>query len=230
MAGFLTASLSALWLGILTSISPCPLATNIAAISFISRRMGNPVRVFVTGLFYTIGRSLTYVAIAWVIVSSLLSMPALSYILQKYINVALGPLLILTGLVLLDILPLPMPGGSMRSGMQKRVEAMGIWGAILLGVIFALSFCPVSAALFFGSLIPVALMQKSGFSLPAIYGIGTGLPVLIFSLLIALGAHKVAAAYNKIAAFERWARRVTGGLFIAVGIYFCLTYIFGIYL
>ncbi len=230
MTAFFAATLTALWLGILTSISPCPLATNIAAVSFVSRRMGHPAKVFMTGVFYTFGRMLTYMGIAALIVASLLSMPALSRFLQKTVNMALGPLLILTGLVLLDVLPLPLPSSGMGGRMQRRVESMGILGSILLGIVFALSFCPVSAALFFGSLIPVALAQKSGIVLPAVYGIGTGLPVLIFSLLIALGATRVAAAYDKIAVFERWARRVTGGLFIVVGVYFCLIYILRIQL
>jgi cytochrome c biogenesis protein CcdA len=113
--------------------------------------------------------------------------------------------------------------------MQKRFESWGIWGAGLLGVIFALSFCPISAALFFGSLIPLSVKSGSGLMLPALYGLGTGLPVLLFAVLIAFGAQWVGRAFNKLTQLELWIRRVTGGIFILVGIYYCLMYIFNIF-
>lgn len=162
------------------------------------------------------------------LVSSLLSAPMLSYNLQKYMNLAMGPLLILVGMVLLQLISFNIGGSGVSEKMQKRVEGMGVWGAGLLGVVFALSFCPTSAALFFGSLLPLALKQESGFMLPGVYGIATGLPVLLFAILIALGANKVAKAYNRVVAFEKWARFITGTIFVVVGIYFSLTHIFGI--
>ena len=113
--------------------------------------------------------------------------------------------------------------------MQKRVEVLGMWGALLLGVLFALSFCPVSAALFFGSLIPLALRCESGVILPSAYGIATGLPVLTFAVLIAMGAKCVGQAYDKLVPVEKWARRITGAIFILVGIYYCLVHVFGLF-
>lgn len=229
MAEFLLAVASAFWLGILTSISPCPLATNIAAISFVGRRVASPFRVFLTGLLYTGGRTLTYLVLGVLLVSSLLSAPAVSHLLQKYMNKLLGPLLILVGMILLELIQLKFSGSGVSGKMQKRVEAMGMWGALPLGVVFALSFCPVSAGLFFGGLIPVALQYESGFIIPSAYGLATGLPVLVFAVLIALGAKRVGQAYNKLVAFERWARRITGVIFIGVGIYYCLSQIFGVF-
>ena len=218
---------SAFWLGVLTSISPCPLATNIVAISFVSRRVESPRSVLFSGVLYTAGRAATYVLLGMLLVASLLSAPFISHVLQKYMNAALGPLLILVGMVLLELISFNM-GGGLNTTMQKRVEAMGLWGAVFLGVIFALSFCPTSAALFFGSLLPLAVNRQSGILLPAVFGIGTGLPVLIFAGLLGFGANRVAKAYDRIVAFERWARRITGVIFIVVGIYFCLTNIFGV--
>jgi cytochrome c-type biogenesis protein len=218
---------SALWLGILTSISPCPLATNIAAISFISRRVHSPRTVALTGALYTLGRALTYLVLAWLLVASVLAAPQLSHFLQKYMNKALGPILILVGMVLLDLITLRLPGGTCGTGkLQRRAESAGIWGAGLLGAVFALTFCPVSAALFFGSLIPLAIKYESRLVLPSLYGVGTGLPVLAFGVLIAIGAEAVARAFQKLTQFEAWARRFTGGLFIAIGVYFTLAYIF----
>jgi cytochrome c-type biogenesis protein len=228
MTELLIGAASAFWLGILTSISPCPMATNIAAISFVGRRVASPRKVLLTGLLYTAGRTLTYLVLGVLLVSSLLSAPGLSHALQKYMNKALGPILIVVGMILVELIQINISGPGVSERMQKRVEALGMWGALLLGVVFALSFCPLSAALFFGSLLPLALRCQSGVLLPAAYGVATGLPVLVFAVLIALGANCVGAAYNKLVPFEKWARRVTGGIFILIGIYYCLTYIFGL--
>lgn len=221
---------SALWLGILTSISPCPLATNIAAISFIGRHVGNPRRVFVSGLLYTGGRMLTYLVLGSLLVSSLLSVPYLSHLLQKYMNKILGPLLIVVGMFLLELIQLPFAGSGVSGKMQKMAEAGGLWGALLIGVVFALSFCPISAALFFGSLLALATKCGSRILLPLFYGLGTGLPVFFFAILIATGARSIGKAFDQVSRVERWARRATGAIFILVGIYLTLTHIFNLHI
>jgi len=226
MTEYLIGAGSALWLGILTSISPCPLATNIAAISYIGRKVGNSRQVFLTGLLYTLGRTLAYLGLAFVLVASVLSVPQMSLFLQKYMYLVLGPLLIIVGMFLLGLIQLSMGGSGMSEGLQKRVDAMGVWGALLLGVVFALSFCPTSAALFFGSLVPLSLKVNSSFTLPAIYGVGTALPVTVFAVLLATSAQSVGKAYNVLAKIEWWARMLTGWIFILVGIYFSLKYVF----
>ncbi len=217
---------TALWLGILTSISPCPLATNIAAISFISKRVDLPRAVLAAGLIYTLGRMLAYLVVAVIAVVGILSIPGLANFLQEYMNKALGPLLIIIGVVLLEVIPLRFSfGGSTR--LQEAAERRGLWGAGLLGVVFALSFCPVSAALFFGSLIPLAVGAGSTIALPLIYGLGTALPVVLFAALLAFATQAVGKAYNRLKAFEYWARRVTGGVFIVIGLYYTITCTFG---
>lgn len=226
MDGIFLGSASALWLGILTSLSPCPLATNIAAVSYVGKQIGRPRRVFAAGLVYSLGRALTYLVLGLLLVSSLLSAPIISHWLQKYMNKLLGPILILVGMALLELIQLNLGGAGMARKMQKGIDTSGLWGAGLLGAVFALSFCPVSAALFFGSLIPLAIKYGSGMILPGLYGIGTGLPVLVFAILIAQGARSMRAAFERITRIEVWARRVTGVIFIGVGIYYSLSYIF----
>lgn len=228
MTEMLAGLASALWLGILTSISPCPLATNIAAISYVGRRVDNPFKVFVTGLLYTGGRAITYLVLGVLLVASLLSVPSVSHVLQKYMNKLLGPILILIGMVLLELIRFKTSGSGVSEKMQKRVEVWGMWGGLLLGIVFALSFCPISAALFFGSLIPIAVRIKSGLLIPAVYGIGTALPVLVFALLIAFGAKSIGRTFNRLASFELWARRITGVVFIVIGVYYSLAGIFGV--
>jgi cytochrome c-type biogenesis protein len=228
MTEFVVGVGSALWLGILTSISPCPLATNIAAISYIGRKLGNARQVFLTGLLYTLGRTVAYLALAFVLVASVLSVPQLSLFLQKYMHLVLGPILIVVGMFLLGLIELNLGGKGMGEGLQKRVDSMGIWGALLLGFVFALTFCPTSAALFFGSLIPLSLKVNSSFALPMVYGVGTALPVLVFAVLLATSGQSVGKAYNVLAKIEWWARMATGVVFVALGIYFSLKYVFGV--
>jgi cytochrome c biogenesis protein CcdA len=226
MDSYLLALISAFWLGILTSISPCPMATNIAAISFISRRVGHPRRVLFTGMIYTGGRTFTYLALGIVLVASLLSTSELSLFLQKYMNKFLGPILIIVGMFLLELIQFRPSGRGVSDGFQKRAETYGMWGAGLLGIVFALSFCPISAALFFGSLIPLSLQHNSSIAMPVLYGIGTSLPVLVFAAIIAFGAQSLGKAFNILSVIEKWARRITGTVFILVGIYYCMIYIF----
>ena len=220
---------SALWFGILTSISPCPLATNIAAISFIGRRVDRPHAVIATGFLYALGRTIVYVVLAGLLVSSLLSAPTVSHMLQKYMNKILGPLLILVGMILLGLIEIHTRGSSIGSRVGHRAERWGIWGGLLLGVVFALAFCPSSAALFFGSLLPISIKYESRLLLPLAYGVGTALPVILFALAIAAGAGAVARAFQQVAVFERWARTATGVIFIGVGVYFSLVFIFRVW-
>jgi cytochrome c-type biogenesis protein len=220
---------SALWLGILTSISPCPLATNIAAVSYVGRRVGSTRAVLLSGGLYTAGRTLTAVVLGAAAVWSLMSMVAVSSFLQGGFHRALGPLLIVVGLLLLGVFTLNLPGFGVRDGLQERVDRWGVWGAGLLGVVFALSFCPVSAGLFFGSLVPLAVDQGSPLLLPSLYGIGTALPVAVFAVLLAGGAGWLGKALDRVQTFEFWARRVTAVVFIGVGVYETLRSTFGLF-
>jgi cytochrome c-type biogenesis protein len=228
MESFWLAAGSACWLGILTSISPCPLATNIAAISYIGRQVNKPSHVLLAGLLYTLGRAVTYVTLGMLLVISALSVPELALFLQRYMNKILGPVLIVTALFLLNVIRINLPGAQISEKLQKRLAASGVWGAAILGLLFALSFCPVSAALFFGSLIPIAIEQESSVAMPTIYAVGTALPVVTFAILISLGTRFVGIVFNRLSVIERWARRITGVVFLLVGVYYVLVYFFNI--
>lgn len=225
---WLLAAGTALWLGVLTSVSPCPLATNLAAISWLAKGIRSPRLVFLAGALYTAGRAATYAALAFVLVASALSVPQLSSILQTHVNKWLGPLLILVGMFLLGLVEFRFSTRVSSDKLEQKLYERGVWGSGLLGMLFALSFCPVSAALYFGSLLPLALQHKSSFGLPALYGIGTGLPVLVFAWLLAAGAKSVGEAFDRVAALERYARPATGAVFVVVGIYLSLVHIYGV--
>ena len=219
----------AVWLGILTSISPCPLATNVAAISFLSSRLQRPGRILAAGLLYTLGRMAAYAALAVLAVAGILSIPGAAGFLQMHMNRLLGPVLILVGMVLLELISFRTPSLLDGQKLQGRVEKAGLLGAAALGFLFALSFCPVSAGLFFGRLVPLALEHGSALVPAAAYGVGTAAPVVVFAVLFALGARAVGAWFNRLSRFDRWARGATGVVFIAAGVYYCLRYIFRIF-
>ena len=230
MSEFLLAIVTAAWLGFLCSISPCPLATNIAAISFVGRKVGKVGAVLGAGLLYTLGRTLTYAILGMLLVGGLTAASALSHVLQKYMNLLMGPLLILVAMVLLGLIRFRTgSGGGIGESVRRRAEQFGVCGAFLLGVLFALSFCPTSAALFFGSLLPLAVRLESGVILPGVFGIATGLPVLLFAFLLAFSANKVGRAYHRLAGFEVWAQRITGVVFLAAGFYLTLTLIWKLF-
>jgi len=226
---FTLAILSALWFGVLTSISPCPLASNIAAISFIGRRAHEPRHVLLSGLFYTAGRTAAYVALGWVVTAGLLMSGDLSRFLQQYMNQILGPVLLVVGLVLLGWLGAGLFNFNLAgAGVQGRAATGGARWAFVLGVLFALSLCPVSAGLFFGGLVPLAATQESRLLLPTVYGIGTAVPVIAFALLIAFASKQVGKWFDRLTHIEKWVRSITGTVFVLAGIYYCLRHIYGL--
>jgi cytochrome c-type biogenesis protein len=247
MLAYLLYALAALYLGLLTSISPCPLATNIAAISYVGRKVGDTRWVMAAGLLYTLGRCLLYLTLAVVIATTAMSIPAIALFLQKYGTMVLGPVFLLLGMLLVGLVVISGGGASMTEGMQRRIDAMGIWGALVLGVLFAVAFCPTSAVWFFGLValllgseagavvgqlakigisLPDASLPGATVVLPLIYGIGTAVPVLLVAFLLAYSAQSVGKTYNALSKIEWWARQATGWLFIMAGVWFSLKYAF----
>jgi cytochrome c biogenesis protein CcdA len=218
---------SALWLGILTSISPCPLATNIAAVSFVARNLGSSKKTLWSGFLYAAGRMVTYVTIAVLTVASLLSLPEVSFFLETNMHKIIGPLLIVVGIVLLGVLPVSFSTSLASSSVQEKAGKWGIWGSGILGIVFALSFCPLSAALFFGSLIPLAIDGKSAVLMPSVYGLGTALPVVAFALVMAFGMQSIGRVFDKLTQMEKWARKLTAVIFICAGLYLLLKNLIG---
>ncbi|TKG97147.1 sulfite exporter TauE/SafE family protein [Puteibacter caeruleilacunae] len=213
--------LSAFLLGLMTAISPCPLATNITAIGFISKDIESQRKVFISGLVYTLGRAIAYTGIGLLFFFSA-SQFEFEGFFQEWGEKILGPLLVVIGLFMLGILKLSIPGvGSLTQMMEKRSNS-GFWGVLLLGIVFALAFCPYSGVLYFGMLMPMTISSASGLYLPIFFAIATGIPVIIFAWLIAFGVGTIGNVYNKLKTFETWFRRIVAILFIAVGIYYIL--------
>ena len=219
MAAFWIAVGSALWLGILTSISPCPLAPNVAAVSYVGRQVGSARRALLSGVLYTAGRTLAYVVLGATAVWSLMSLVSVSSFLQGVFPRLLGPLLIVLGLLLLGLFRVSLPGFGWSERLQQRVDRLGVWGAALLGLVFALSFCPVSAGLFFGGLVPLATEHGSPLLLPAAFGVGTALPVAVFAVALAVGVSWLGTALDRVQTLERWARPLTAVVLLGVGVY-----------
>ncbi len=216
---FITAAI----LGLMTAISPCPLATNISAIGFISRDLADRRRVFLNGLVYTLGRAITYVGIALIIFFGA-GQVDISGWFQKWGEKVLGPLLIIIGLFMLDIIKLKLPGG--KGSLAEKLGEKGrksYLSTLLLGILFAMAFCPYSGVLYFVMLIPMTVASAEGLYLPLIFAIATGIPVIIFAWLLAYAVGNVGRMYSRIRTFELWFRRVVAVLFIGVGIWYILS-------
>ena len=212
--------LLALLLGLLTAISPCPMATNIAAVAYVSRRMTQRRYAVITGTLYILGRMFSYSVLGILIIVTGLEIPGVASLLQDFGEQILGPLLIVVGLIMLNINRISFTlGGGKLSSIGGKVADWGMIGGFLLGALFALAFCPYSAVLFFGVLIPLALKSSSGVALPAVYALGTGLPVLVFGTLISFGVARVSTWLNALNRAEKVIRIIVSVIFIGVGVY-----------
>jgi len=210
---------TAFLLGLMTAISPCPLATNITALAYISKDVANKRRVFLNGLYYTIGRTLSYTILGLIIYLGA-SKFHVSHTIQSNGERWLGPLLIVIGIFMLDIIKLPGSSGNLMQHFADKVKMGNGWGALLLGMIFALAFCPYSGVLYFGMLMPMVLSQPSGLILLPDFAVATGLPVILLAYLLAFSIGGLGNFYNHVKSFEIWLRRIVAVLFILTGFYF----------
>ena len=217
--------LTAFLLGLMTAISPCPLATNITAIGFIGKDIDSQRKVFVNGLIYTLGRAISYTGIGLLFFFGASQFEFAGFF-QEWGEKILGPLLIIIGFFMLGILKIKIPGmGSITEKMENKTKS-GFWGVLLLGVVFALAFCPYSGVLYFGMLMPMTISSVRGLYLPIFFAIATGIPVIIFAWLIAFSVGSIGNVYNKIKVFELWFRRIVAVVFIVVGLYYIFTIYF----
>jgi len=213
--------MTALLLGLMTAISPCPLATNITAVGYISKDLENRNRVFFNGLSYTLGRAITYTLIPLIIYFGA-DQFKFSGFFQRYGEKIIGPLLLLIGIFMLDVIRINFPGfGRLSEKMEKR-KTWRFIDALLLGIVFALAFCPYSGVLYFGMLVPLTLSTTSGLYLPVIFAIATGIPVIIVAWVLAYTVSGIGGVYNKIKIFELWFRRVIALVFIIIGVYYII--------
>ena len=223
----LLAAAGALWLGVLTSISPCPLAMNVLAVSYLSRQADRK-RLLPCWLAYVLGGAVTYLTLGAMAVWGLTSVPALSRFVQKYAAALLGPVLVLAGMVLAGLIQSPR-ALRFSSAATTRAAGGGVAGAALLGALLALSFCPSSAALYFGGLVPLSLEHRSVLLLPALYALGAALPVILLSLLLWASSTRHAAALSSLSRAQSWIARASGAAFIVVGVYECLHQVWGLF-
>lgn len=212
--------LSALVLGLMTAISPCPLATNITATAFISKNITNKRLVFLSGIVYSLGRAFSYSTIGLI-----LYFGASKFHISRFFNQNgekyLGPILIIIGLMMLNVIRLNfLSKSNFTERLTSKFKNRGLLGAFLIGVIFALAFCPYSGALYFGMLIPMTISSADGLYLPLVFALGTGLPVILFAYLLAFTAGQISGFYNKITKIEKIMRLVAGVVFILTGLYY----------
>ena len=218
--------LTAFLLGLLTAVSPCPLATNITAIGFISKDIESKDRTFLLGILYTIGRMVAYsllgALLIWMLRRGFDTFDLQSKVSQ-WGEMLLSPVLIVMGLVMLFGDRLPLSGFDLNAS-EKSGRLRGAWGSLLLGILFAMAFCPTSGMFYFGMLIPMSASATGGYALPAVYALATGLPVVIVAWIIAYSIGNIAGFYKKMQVFQKWLNRMVAVLFIIVGIYYAYTF------
>lgn len=218
---------TAFLLGILTAISPCPLATNITAIGYISKDIESRHRVFWGGILYTVGRIITYTVLGFILIPILregASMFAIQKAVSKYGEIFIAPALILIGLFMLFGHKLNLPKFGFNGGDNDKLKSKGAWGALLLGVLFSLAFCPTSGVFYFGMLMPMSAAETGGYLLPVVFAIATGLPVIIVAWILAYSVAGLGKFYNRMQIFQKWMNKIIALLFIAVGIYYAYTF------
>jgi sulfite exporter TauE/SafE len=217
--------LMAFLLGVMMAISPCPMATNITAIAYISKDLSSRRRIFLNGLLYTLGRAVSYTAVGLIIFFGA-SKFKVSYFFQNEGMKFLGPLLLVVGILMLDFVTAKLPSlGNWTGKAGEKIRPGNGWGALLLGILFALAFCPYSGILYFGMLIPMTVSSASGLYLPAVFALATGLPVIVFAWFLAYGVAEVGKFYDRLKIFEKWFRRVAAVVFIAAGLYYTFIYL-----
>lgn len=218
-------ALTAFLLGLLTAISPCPLAANIAAIGYISKDIENRRRIFRNGVLYTFGRVIAYTVLGIILISILkegASVFGIQKAIGKWGELLLGPLLLIIGLFMLFGHRLSLPRFGFGSDGEDLARKGG-WGALLLGVLFAMAFCPTSGVFYFGMLIPMSVTASAGWLLPVLFAVATALPVLAVAWILAFSVEKVGVFYGQLRTIQKWLNVIVSILFIALGIYYCIT-------
>ena len=228
MSSYGAAAATAFILGLQSAIAPCPMTENVVAISFLARRTDRPGRVLLAGILYSAGQALACIALALLLLQAAFAREDIALFLERWMTRLLGPVLILVGMVLLNLLSFPLGSGGLSEKSQQRIARLGIAGPALLGLIFGLDCCPTTAAYFFGVLMPSCLKHHDALLLPLLYALGESLPVLAFASILAFAAHRIGAAFNALTIVERWARRIAGVLAIGVGVYQSLVQVFGV--
>lgn len=212
--------ITAFILGIMTAISPCPLAMNITATAYLSKDITNKRRVMFNGIFYTLGRMFSYTALASIIYFGASKFHIARWF-QQIDGIWIGLALVLIGILMLDIIKFNIPFLSKwTSIIGDRKMKRNYLNAFLMGALFALAFCPYSAVLYFGGLIPLSLASSTGLLLPPIFAIATGLPVIVIAWLLAYSVSNIGNFYNKMNTFQKWFKRIVSAIFIIVGIYY----------
>ena len=219
-----TPALTAFLLGLLTAVSPCPLATNIAAIGFIGRNVESRRRIFLNGLLYTLGRIIAYTVLGIVLILILregASLFGIQKFIGRYGELILGPALLLIGLFMLFGSRLRLPSFGF-SGNGEGLARKGGFGALLLGMLFAMAFCPTSGVLYFGMLIPMSATAAAGYLLLVLFAVATALPVLIVAWILAFSVQRIGSFYGRMRTVQKWLNRIVGGIFVGIGIYYCI--------
>lgn len=221
---------TALLLGLLTSVSPCTFTTNVMVLAFIGREVDGGRHSFVNGLVYTLGRIVTY-SVLGIACIFILRQGASTFNIQSFVSqyggYVLAPTLILYGLFLLFGDKLSLKKFGFRATDRSK-QLTGTLGAFVLGLLFALAFCPISGVFYFGMLLPMSAVETDGYLFPTLFGIGSSIIVIIIAWIISFSMSRLGKFVGRVTVFQKRANLVVGIAFLLGGAYYFCVYYLGI--
>lgn len=229
MSTLLMGAFTSLGLGALTVIHPCPLSTNIAAVSLLYSWKQNYKSRILTALLFVFGEIVTFAVLGILISFGMLNLPIVANFLQVYMRQLLGPILIMVGMILSGILLPRQYTLKISEHFPLVFSKFGISGGLVLGILIALSFCPMSAAIFFGVLIPLAISSNTVVLYPVFFGIGSSIPLLLIVIVITKSTVLFNRSFLLKKSVEKKLREVASIAVILIGIFMSLRYIFKIF-
>lgn len=212
--------ISAILLGLMMAIAPCPMTINITAIGYIGKDLSDRRKVFSNGIFYTLGTIFSYSGLAIILYLGA-DQFRISRFFQQYTEFIIGPLLLVIGILITGLIHLDFPAFSRLTEKLQNRKAFRAWDSFLLGMILALAFCPYSGVLYFGMLIPL-IITASSFWLSLVFSVSSGVPVIIFAWLLAFTVSGIGRLFKRLKSFEFWFRKAVAAVFIGVGIYYII--------
>ncbi|MBR5375120.1 MAG: sulfite exporter TauE/SafE family protein [Paludibacteraceae bacterium] len=215
---------SIIW-GIIVAVCPCTMAANITAITAMSRDKREKRDVFARGIAYAFGRAAAYIALGILLVTFAQGL-RIGESFQHLFGLFLGPILVLIGILMLDIIHIHGLADKCMVVFNRMVKQFGFWKSFLLGIMLAFAFCPYSATIYFGVVIPSSLSAENGYIVPIFFAIGATIPVLSLAWIFAYSMDTAKKKLDKFQQYELWFRRILAILFIISGILFILEYYF----
>jgi len=212
------------FLGVIGAASPCQLTTNLSALAYASAQSARG-RPFLLGVAYAAGKISVYTLVGALVILAGLRLEAVSIPVVQVARKGLGPLMVLIGIGMVGLIRLKTTvGQGVAARLRGRFTRQGLAGAYLLGVAFSFAFCPTLFWLFFGLTLPLALGSSAGWTFPALFALGSSLPLLAVTGVVAAGFDALEAVMGRLRCIDRLLRVGAGVILVVAGVHDTLVY------